>query len=279
MMKKGCGTVVFREYELDRTLAAIREAGFEYFETQATNPWCNHVVLAKDDPIKLAELAKKHGFKGITSLWPLEGNLLSSKDTCIGWVTKAIEFAAAAGIPVVDFGDGSKPKDMSEEDAFKRLEDRLLQVLEVAEKHKVTMALEPHGTFSLTKEGLHRILSISDSKYLGINYDAANMRRAGFVETRDGVAVWRDLGDGASEYEVLESVIDRVVHFHAKDIDVNKKCVALGEGIVELEKCIEILKKHGYKGAISLETEGGMPFEVSLDLAKRSSAYLDKHLA
>jgi len=35
MMKKGCGTVVFREYELDRTLAAIREAGFEYFETQA----------------------------------------------------------------------------------------------------------------------------------------------------------------------------------------------------------------------------------------------------
>ena len=38
MMKKGCGTVVFRKFDLDTTLAAIREAGFEYFETQATNP-------------------------------------------------------------------------------------------------------------------------------------------------------------------------------------------------------------------------------------------------
>ena len=53
----------------------------------------------------------------------------------------------------------------------------------------------------------------------------------------------------------------------------------MGEGIVELEKCIEILKKHGYEGAVSLETEGGMPFEDSMELAKRSSAYLDKHLA
>lgn len=278
-MKKGCGTVVFREYDLDRTLAAIREAGYEYFETQATNPWCNHVVLAEDDPIKLAELAKKHGFKGITSLWPLEGNLLSSREACMVWVTKAIEFAAAAGIPVIDFGDGAKRKEWSDEDAFKRLEDRILQLLEVAEKNKVIMALEPHGTFSLTKEGLHRILSISDSPYLGINYDAANIRRAGFVETRDGVAVWRSLGEGAGEADVLESVVDRVVHFHAKDMDLNKNCVALGEGIVELEKCIEVLKKHGYEGAVSLETEGGMSFEDSMELAKRSSAYLDKHLA
>ena len=48
-MKKTCGTVVFREYDLDRTLDAIYAAGYRYFETQATNPWCNHVVLDKDD--------------------------------------------------------------------------------------------------------------------------------------------------------------------------------------------------------------------------------------
>jgi sugar phosphate isomerase/epimerase len=35
MIKVGCGTVLFREYELERSLDAIRNIGFEYFETQA----------------------------------------------------------------------------------------------------------------------------------------------------------------------------------------------------------------------------------------------------
>ena len=57
-MKKTCGTVVFREYDLDKTLDAIYNAGYRYFETQATNPWCNHVVLDRDDPVVFAKKAK-----------------------------------------------------------------------------------------------------------------------------------------------------------------------------------------------------------------------------
>lgn len=49
-MKIGCGTVLFRTFELERSLAAIREIGFEYFETQAVGPWCPHVNIEKDDP-------------------------------------------------------------------------------------------------------------------------------------------------------------------------------------------------------------------------------------
>lgn len=68
-MKIGCGTVVFRKYELRRALDAIRKAGYEYFETQAINPWCPHVDIDRDDPVKLAELAREFGFKGITALF------------------------------------------------------------------------------------------------------------------------------------------------------------------------------------------------------------------
>lgn len=274
-MKKGCGTVVFREYDVERTLEAIRSAGYEYFETQATNPWCNHVVLEKDDPVAFAQMAKKHGFKAITSLWTPEGALIPAGDACVPTVKRAIEWAAAAGIPVLDFGDGHKPPVMSDNDAFRRLEDRILELLETAEKNKVILALEPHGTFSLTADGLKKILSISDSPYLGINYDCANIHRAAYVETKEGVATWRSVENGMGEAEVLSAIVDRVVHFHAKDLDAEGNCVALGTGCVDVAGCIGVLKKAGYQGAVSLETEGGMPFDASLKLAKDSGAYLD----
>lgn len=274
-VKKGCGTVVFREYDIDRTLEAIRKAGYEYFETQATNPWCNHVVIHRDDPVQFAQKAKAHGFLGITSLWTQEGALIPAGDTCLDTIRQTIAWAAAAGIPVVDFGDGHKPSGMTDEDAFVRLRDRLLSLLETAEKYKVTLALEPHGTFSLTADGLTRILSISDSPYLGINYDAANIHRAAYMETRDGVASWRQASSGASETEILKTVLHRVVHFHAKDLSENGVCMPLGEGIVDVAGCIRLLKAAGYQGAVSLETEGGMPFDVSERLAADSSRYLD----
>ena len=49
-MKLGCGTVLFRKFDLERSLEAIRNIGFEYFETQAVGPWCPHVDVDKDDP-------------------------------------------------------------------------------------------------------------------------------------------------------------------------------------------------------------------------------------
>lgn len=277
-MKKGCGTVVFREYDIDKTLDAIRNAGYKYFETQATNPWCNHVIIDKDDPVAFAEKAKSFGFLGITSLWTPEGALIPAGDNCVPVVKRAIEWASAAGIPVLNFGDGHKPSEMSDDDAFKRLNDRICKLLETAEKYNVILALEPHGTFSLTSSGLERILSISNSKYLGINYDCANIHRAAYVETKDGVASWRNLDNNESEADVLEKVIDRVVHFHAKDLTADGKCVSLGTGTVDVAGCIEILKNNGYTGAVSLETEGGMPFEESVLLASDSSKYLDNLL-
>ena len=181
--KIGCGSVVFREYELERVLDAIYSAGYRYFETQATNPWCMHVVVDRDDPVRFADMAKAHGFLGVTSLWTAEGALIPAADSCVDTIERTIKWAAAANIPIVDLGDGYRPDDMSEDDAFKRLSERLLCLIETAEKYDVTLALEPHGSFSLTADGLERILSISSSKHFGINYDCANIRRAGFVET------------------------------------------------------------------------------------------------
>lgn len=102
------------------------------------------------------------------------------------FITRTITWAKEAGIPVVHAGDGRKPDALSDADALKVLSERLAAILEVAEKCQVYLAIEPQGTFSLTADGLNKIMAVSQSKWLGINYDTANVHRATYAETANG---------------------------------------------------------------------------------------------
>ena len=276
-MKIGCGTVLFRKFDLERSLEAIRNIGFEYFETQAVGPWCPHVNVEKDDPENLVKLKNKYGFKEITGLWSLNGNIIANEHAVESGI-RSVEWAAAAGIPVLHTGDGKKPKDMSDEEAFSVLEDKLGRILEAAEKNHVTVAIEPHGTFSLTKAGLGRILSIGKPGVLGINYDGCNIFRSAYVESGNGNSGWKCADGKEDELEVLRAVGDRVVHCHVKDIDGKGQCVATGDGLVNVGGIIRYLKSIGYTGAVSDETEGGDDFEQIVALAKKSYEYLKNNI-
>ena len=269
----GCGTVLYREFPLERALEAIRGIGYEYFETQAVGPWCPHVDVEKDDPEMLVRLKNKLGFKGITGLWSLNGNIISNPDAVSSGV-RSVEWAAAAGIPVLHTGDGHKPAGMSDEEAYKVLEEKLSAILEAAAKNNVVVAIEPHGTFSLTGEGLKRIMEIGSPDVLGINYDACNIFRSGYVESGNNRSGWAGGKKGEDELEVLKAIRDRVVHCHVKDIDRDQKCVALGEGIVNIKGCLEYLLETDYTGVVSVETEGGGSFDEVTKLAEGSYKYL-----
>ena len=273
-MKLGCGTVLFRQFDLERSLEAIRKIGFEYFETQAVGPWCPHVNVERDDPERLVRLKKQFGFREITGLWSLNGNIIAN-DRAVESGIRSVEWAAAAGIPVLHTGDGKKPKDMSDEDAYKVFEEKLSRILEAARKYGVTVAIEPHGTFSLTLAGLRKMMTLGEPRVLGINYDACNILRAGYVESGNNKSGYKTEGMGENELAVLKGIADRVVHCHAKDINVEKVCVPVGDGIVNVKGCVEHLKAIGYTGAVSVETEGGGTFEEIVQLATESYNYLN----
>lgn len=273
-MKIGCGTVLFRKFELERSLAAIRDIGFEYFETQAVGPWCPHVNVDKDDPESLVKLKEKYGFKEITGLWSYNGNIIANPNAVESGI-RSIEWAAAAGIPILHTGDGAKPEGMSDEEAFKILEEKLLKILEAAKKHGVKVAIEPHGTFSLTGDGLKRIMSLADSTILGINYDACNIFRASYVESGNGHSGWKSSDEKENELAVLKQIGSRVIHCHAKDLDNSGECVAVGTGIVNVKPCVEYLGEIGYNGVVSVETEGGDDFDSIVRLASDSYKYLN----
>lgn len=278
MVKIGCGTVLFRRFSLERALSAIREAGFLYFETQAVGPWCPHVNVYQDDPESLVRLQKKYGFEGITGLWALDGSLISN-EKCVESGIRSIEWAAAAGIPIVHLGDGFRPETMSDDEAFGRIADRLAALAEAARKNGVRLAIEPHGTYSLTCAGLLKILSAADRDVLGVNYDAANIFRACFVDTGNAGAHWQKIENHENEVEVLEAVSDRVIHMHAKDLDRNRRCVAVGDGLVDVESCVKLLTARGYDGVISVETEGDNSFEESVEIAGKSCRALKRMTA
>ncbi len=276
-MKIGFGTVCFRRYELERCLAAMREVGFEYFETQATVPFCNHVDVFQDDPEHLVRLKKKYGYKEITALWAKSGNLLSDADfpTTVGVV---LEWAKAAGIPIVHIGDGNLPAGMSQEEGVKRIADRLAAACEKASAAGVKLAIEPHGHFSLTEKGLKMLMSCGPADVLGINYDCANVFRAGYVETTPEGPIWRRLNTEENEVSVLDGVKERVIHFHIKDTDLNGNCVPLGEGLVQAKECVQLMKTYGYQGALSWETEGNDDFERALENGKKAFAFMNECL-
>lgn len=275
-MKIACGTVTFRECSLQHALERIKNAGYDYVEPQATAPFCPHVDVDKDDPAKFAALIKNMGFKGATALWATHGALLVDP-LSVEYGIKCVEWAAAAGIPGINLGDGFKSNDMNDDDAINLLEDRLGKILQAAQRCKTYVAIEPHGTFSLSAEGLKKLMSLSTSPWLGINYDTANIHRASYVETHGNTYLWRSTGTRSDEVAVLKTIVDRVVHVHVKDL-AGEKCVALGLGDVNLKGCIEVLVKAGYDGALSLETEGGFTGEAADTLIAQSMSYLQKTL-
>lgn len=271
-MKIGCGTVAFRQRSLKEALERIRRAGYDCIETQAVGPWCPHVDVLKDDPQAFRDLVRSFGFASVTGLWSSHGAILPDAQSVEG-ISKTIRWAKQAGIPMVHAGDGHKPDSMSEEEALKILGERLGKILEVAEECQVHLLIEPHGTFSLTAEGLNKIMGLSSSKWLGINFDTANVHRAGLAPTAKGGYSWKLFGTRQEEVATLRAVIGRVRHVHAKDV-VGARCVALGKGTVNLPGCIAVLKEHRYEGAISLETEGDSTAEEGQALIEASWTFL-----
>jgi sugar phosphate isomerase/epimerase len=276
MVQIGCGTVCFRQLPLAEALERIARAGYDWVETQATAPFCPHVDPWQDDPEAFRRLVADCGLTGVTGLWAPHGAILADPEAVAG-VGAALTWAGAAGIPVVHAGDGQKPAGMSDADALALLGERFAAILEVAARCEVFLAIEPHGTFSLTPDGLEALMGLSDSPWLGINYDTANVHRATYVETAAGAYAWPPVGEPADEVTTLQRVVSRVVHCHVKDV-VGARSVALGEGEVGVRGCLQVLLEHGYAGAISLETEGDETPDEMQQLIERSRRFLAEAL-
>ncbi len=217
------------------------ELGYEYVEPMVhwgrellSEAGYFHSVSMLDDPYRIKRACEKAGVKlsGLSSHAPLCKPEISCE-----YLKQAVRFAAECGAPVVNTDEGPKPAWTSEDEDHVLMRYVLTEVAAIAEGRDILIGLEPHQQYSKSPAGLEKIYNLVDSPAIGINFDTGNSYIAG----QDPIT-W------------LESVKDRLVHLHAKDISVETSeadrgkltgvpvgC-ACGDGVVDWKKVIDICK-------------------------------------
>lgn len=218
-----------------------------------------HSVSMLDDPLRIKRACESAGVKvsGLSAHTPL-----CKPEISVEYLKQAIRFAAECGAPVVNTDEGPKPKWTTEEDDFTLMKYTLREAANIAEPRGVLIGLECHQQYSQTPEGLDRIWSLVKSPAVGINYDAGNAYLC-----------------GQDPYTWLDCVVDRLVHFHAKDIsetqgDAERGKVtgtpvgcACGDGVIDWKRIISICRKASRDIVLSVECG-------TVDQAERSFHHL-----
>ncbi|MCR9295230.1 MAG: sugar phosphate isomerase/epimerase [bacterium] len=129
----------------------------------------------------------------------------------------------------------------SDEDAYPWVIEALESCIPTAEKCGVVLALENHWGLGLTPEGILRIVNAVDSPWLQITTDTGN-----FLE---------------DPYERLEKIAPQTIFVQAKTYYGGGQWYALD---LDYPRIGEILRKHNYRGYISLEFEGMEDFRTAI---------------
>jgi len=256
----------FRHAEKDFSYAVTmaKEMGFAYIEPEVMTGrcllnvygYCN-ITSLEDDPMEMRKAIEAAGLE--VPCLSAHSNLL---DTVYGvdYLKKAIRYAYILGAPIVNTAEGPKAGWMTDDDAFRIMKYNLDQLLAMCANYGITLTIEPHGVYTTNAEGLLKIMALSDSPHLAINYDTGNVAVAG----NDSVAT-------------LRAVVKHVKHVHLKDIVRQKTAghetgvtagVAVGDGEVDIRGCLAVLKEAGYDGCLSIECDGVPALERSVAFLK-----------
>lgn len=121
----------------------------------------------------------------------------------------------------------------SDEDAYPWVIESLEACVRVAEKCGVVLGLENHWGLGLTPEGLLRIVNAVDSPWLRVTMDTGN-----FLE---------------DPYDRLEQIAPQTALVQAKTYYGGGEWYSLD---LDYPRIAEILRRHRYRGYVSLEFEG-----------------------
>jgi len=241
-----------KNWTVDDVAAAVKRAGAEAVDF--------HVRLlpdAADVDRQILDAVAKHGLvlSGLSC-----SNHFGQKDEAAstehvelvkGW----LELAAKVEAPVSRIFGGAdlafdKRDDPEEQAAARqRLLRDLEQVVPVAERLGVVLALENHGAFPALAEEQVSIIRSVDSPYLRATVDVGNYMQVGGVPHEEVAK--------AAPYAAYVHYKDfRKVPDDSKPVGYRCQGVTLGEGVVDLKACYQALKKAGYDGFIALEYEG-----------------------
>ncbi|NLE60291.1 MAG: sugar phosphate isomerase/epimerase [Planctomycetes bacterium] len=223
-----------------------------------------HVTSFDTDPSKIRDLCAQAGVK--ISALSSHADLLDP-EFGVAYARRGIRYAREVGTNVVQITENMYPaKWVDEKTAYEIMGVNLRAISETCEENGVYLGVEQHGPYTSKIKHMTRLLELVDSPWIRCNFDCGNT----FLS-------------GEDPYEMLEAVIDKVVHVHAKDISVKQADAErgkvtgtavgcdCGDGVIDWKRLVGRLKKAGFKGVLSVEcgTE---------DEAVRSLAHMNRVL-
>ena len=235
-MKLGINTVLFKDFSLRETFAAVKKAGYDGVELSAIAGMCEHLVLDnwQAQAAEILSLSKQYGL----GLLSMEAASLDAAR-----LEKAFAAAQALGIPVVNVGPGGKTGDeKSLADAIATLAARA----ELAAKYGVAVCVKAHVGCAIhnTETTLRAMAEISSDNF-GIDMDPSHVFRA-----------------GEKPELAFPEVASRVKHVHIRDCPDGGPSPgtpaqqACGRGQIDLYGYFKAMAGAGYDGPVCLEVIG-----------------------
>ncbi|MEL7591742.1 MAG: sugar phosphate isomerase/epimerase [Anaerolineaceae bacterium] len=238
-----------------------------------------HVAMW-EDPFMWKEKAASYGvrFSQIDAAFPM--SLPQGASLGVEYILRTIRWAYLAGCDHIDTTDDRfAPKGLTHDQAMEAMKRSYAQVMEVAERYKTIIDIEPHGYYSTKPEFMEEMLAFVDSPYLRMNMDTGNT----FIAGQDPVAF-------------LQKFKHKVSHVHIKDVSdtlaaslrgeltgIAVSQCAIGDGVnaENIRKCVDILVDIKYDGVVSLECEGqgGPMIEKSLTFVRELVNEANRRLA
>ena len=254
---------------VDKCIELAADIGFDGIELL-------HIQMDGDSPDYLNRLKRKAFTLGLDLMGLSTHQTFVSPDESIRaknieHTIKCLEIAYRLGIPTVrvntgrwgttkDFDALMKNKGIeprlegySDEEGFKWVIDSYQVLAKKAEELGVIMGLENHWGLGRTAEGVLRVIKAVDSPWLQATLDTGN-----FLE---------------NIYEQMEALAPHTVLVQAKTYIGGGTWYTLD---IDYNRVAALLKKHRYRGYVSLEFEGKADFKLAVP---QSLAMLQKAFA
>lgn len=242
-MKLGANSVLFGGHDMETAFKHLAMAGYDGIELSAIENMSEHLVLDHWQELvpQIKALSVTYGLQLLAIEQP-------SQET--SRMEKAMQAAAALGIPVINCGPGGKSDD---EESLQWSINVLGDLANMAEKYGVTLCVKAHVGASIynTPTTLRAMEAISSPAF-GIDMDPSHVHRA-----------------GEDTVEALKAVISRVKHIHIRDCKGRQQNPgkpedqANGRGDIDLLGYIRVLHENNYEGAVNLEIIGAKAYTVA----------------
>jgi sugar phosphate isomerase/epimerase len=227
------------DQSLSRALDVCEELGIDAVELRVVDGR-PIVVYDQDELSALRAELDRRGFSVVAIASPyLKCNRGDDLEEQLVIHERAVTAATILGAPIVRaFSFWREPDPLA---VMRELGPALRRAAESAQAAGVALAIEnEHDCNVGSAAEAAAALEAAGAPALGVIWDAGN---AAMLDP----AGYSGLGG-------LETIYDRVVHVHLKDVDRDRNWVRIGDGVVDHSALFKFLSDSGYDGYLSFET-------------------------